>query len=76
MPLYTYRCKACDQLSEMLVRSSDTPECPACGSRDLERQIGATAPPGKSGAVLKNARAAAAREGHFSNYSRAERGKL
>lgn len=72
MPLYSYRCNACDQSFELLVRSSDTPACTACGSRELERLVSQVAPEGKSGAVLKGARAQAAREGHFSNYSRSE----
>jgi putative FmdB family regulatory protein len=72
MPLYSYRCKACDRTFETLVRSSDIPACTSCGSRDLERLVSIPAPEGKSAGVLKGARAQAAREGHFSNYSRSE----
>ncbi|HYH22769.1 MAG TPA: zinc ribbon domain-containing protein [Azospirillum sp.] len=76
MPLYSYRCKACDREFETLVRSTDVPACPACGSPELDKLVSRPAPEGKSGAVLKAGRSAAAREGHFSNYSRAERAKL
>lgn len=33
MPIYEYRCGACGERVEVLVRSSlTTPQCPACGS--------------------------------------------
>ena len=37
MPLYTYHCKECDKDVELLVRSTETPACPACGAQGLER---------------------------------------
>ena len=39
MPLYEYACKACDHQFEALVRSNDTPECPACRATTLERRL-------------------------------------
>ncbi|RAU22918.1 FmdB family transcriptional regulator [Paramagnetospirillum kuznetsovii] len=75
MPLFTYSCKGCEAIFETLVRASDTPTCPACGSGDLERQIAAIAPDAKFPGVKSRVRAQAAREGHFSNYSRSERPK-
>ncbi|MBW1880611.1 MAG: zinc ribbon domain-containing protein [Deltaproteobacteria bacterium] len=39
MPIYEYICKGCDERFELLVRSSTVPECPACASRDLAKQI-------------------------------------
>jgi len=39
MPIYEYICKTCDERFELLVRSSTVPECPACASRDLAKQI-------------------------------------
>ncbi len=75
MPLYSYRCKACDHGFETLVRSGETPACPSCGSADLTRQLSNVAPEGKSGAIVQSARRMAAKEGHFSNYSRSERAK-
>ena len=70
MPLYTYRCTACDNVFETLVRSSDTPACPGCGSEALERQMGTIAPEAKLPGVAKRARAQAAREGHLSNFTK------
>jgi putative FmdB family regulatory protein len=76
MPLYDFHCPACDNAFERLVRRDEVPACPACGHAAPERRIGAPAAPGTSTGVLARARSAAAREGHFSNYSRAERGKI
>lgn len=76
MPFYSYRCGGCGHAFELLVRSGDVPACPSCGSGALDRQVSLTAPQGKSANVIGNARAQAAREGHFSNYGKAERSKL
>jgi putative FmdB family regulatory protein len=72
MPYFSYRCKGCDALFEMLVLSSETPVCPSCGSSDLDQQISAAAPSGKSKEILGALRRQAAREGHLSNYKRSE----
>jgi putative FmdB family regulatory protein len=37
MPLYDFACAACGAESEILVRGSTTPTCPACGGEQLER---------------------------------------
>ncbi|WP_027475055.1 FmdB family zinc ribbon protein [Curvibacter gracilis] len=76
MPLYDYHCPACGHRFEALVRAGSTPACPQCGSSALERQISAPVPPGQSKAIIASARRQAAREGHLSNFSKAERGKL
>jgi len=73
MPLYSYHCAKCDKDVELLVSSSDTPACPTCGSKKLERLVSRTAPEAKSRGLIKAARAQAAREGHLSNFSRSER---
>jgi putative FmdB family regulatory protein len=73
MPLYSYHCARCEQDVELLVSSSETPICPDCGGRKLQRLVSRTAPEAKSRGLIKSARAQAAREGHLSNYSRAER---
>ena len=39
MPIYEYRCRACDRTFEALVRGGDTPACPACAATDLERLV-------------------------------------
>ncbi|HSV29582.1 MAG TPA: zinc ribbon domain-containing protein [Candidatus Omnitrophota bacterium] len=78
MPLYSYRCKGCDHQFETLVMGADTPSCPSCGGGELERLLSVTnAPNDKIGEIKSLARRQAAREGHFSNYSRSEtKGKL
>ena len=76
MPLYSYQCTACKAEFEILVRSSDIPACPECGDERLERRIGGLAPAGKIDGLLAAGRAQAAREGHFSNYSKSELSRL
>jgi putative FmdB family regulatory protein len=76
MPLYDYRCPACTQAFELLVRSSTVPTCPHCGSTALERLLSAPVAPGTSAGIVAAGRRAAARAGHFSHYSRAERAKV
>lgn len=49
MPIYGYACKKCGHDFETLVRASDTPACPSCGSAELERQLSLIATPSKSG---------------------------
>ncbi len=39
MPLFSYSCKSCGAYSEVLVRGSETPACPECGSAKLEKQM-------------------------------------
>ena len=39
MPLFEYACRECDHQFEVLVRASDTPECPSCHSTELERRL-------------------------------------
>lgn len=76
MPLYDYRCSACGQQFELLVRSSTVPACPHCAATALERLVSLTAPQGTSQAIISAGRRAAAKEGHFSHYSKAERTKV
>jgi putative FmdB family regulatory protein len=39
MPLYEYACRSCASQFEVLVRASETPECPSCHGKDLERRL-------------------------------------
>jgi putative FmdB family regulatory protein len=40
MPIYEYTCLSCQQPSELLLKSASAkPECPHCGSGDLERRF-------------------------------------
>jgi putative FmdB family regulatory protein len=76
MPIYDYHCKACQAEFELLVRSTTVPTCPHCAATDLERAVSRVAPAGKIAGIVASGRRQADREGHFSNYSKAERGKL
>ena len=76
MPLYDYHCRDCRLQFETLVRTGATPVCPRCGSAALDRQVSAPVPPGRSRAIVESARRQAAREGHLSHYTAAERSKL
>lgn len=76
MPLFDFRCAACDLTFEKLVRADVLPPCPQCGGTAVEKCVSAPQAPGKSTELVAGARRQAAREGHFSNYSRAERTKL
>jgi len=76
MPVYDYRCSACGHSFEELVRIGETPNCPACGASAPEKLLSAPSAPGRSQGLVQAARRQAASEGHFSNYSRAERQKL
>lgn len=76
MPLYDYHCPACRHDFETLVRSGATPTCPQCGHATPERLLSRVTAPGTSASIIARARGAAAKQGLFSNYSRAERAKL
>lgn len=39
MPIYEYLCASCGKEFEKLMRSSDTPECPACHGHDLKKKL-------------------------------------
>ncbi len=40
MPLYEYRCDACERGFELLVRRFNDPaSCPDCGNAEVERQL-------------------------------------
>ena len=48
MPIFEYACAKCNHRFEKIVSNSSAPECPACGSRRLERQLSVFAVGGKS----------------------------
>jgi putative FmdB family regulatory protein len=76
MPLYAYTCQDCEAEFELLVRASDTPQCPACGSAKLAQQVSRICREIKYPAIAKSWRRRAAAEGDLSNFNKAERGKL
>lgn len=73
MPIYDYRCSACNAEFELLVRASALPQCPKCGSAALDKRVSAPVAPGRSAKVVRAGRRAAAAEGHLSHYTPAER---
>lgn len=44
MPLFSFACEQCSNISEILVRGNETPACPSCGSTKLVKQASAFAP--------------------------------
>lgn len=39
MPIFEYRCRACRDEFETLVRTGDTPTCPTCKGAQLEKLL-------------------------------------
>ena len=41
MPIYEYKCQECGEVSEILLRSTDSQaaRCPNCGSHNLDRLL-------------------------------------
>ena len=76
MPFFDFHCRDCNQNFERLVRGDTTPTCPHCGSTKLNKQLPTLSAPAKSKSIIACARAQAASEGHFSNFSASERKKL
>lgn len=73
MPLYAYMCQHCNADFELLVRASDVPACPSCGSEKLQRLVAKICGEIRNPAMAKAGRQAAARSGHLSNFSKTER---
>ncbi len=48
MPIYEYRCRACDKTFERLVRGQTRVACPACESAKVSRVISLPARPAGS----------------------------
>lgn len=76
MPIFDFSCEACSSSFELLVRGETQPTCPNCGSTQLTKLLSKPAAPGKTAGIVASARKQAAREGHFSNYSRSERSRI
>lgn len=49
MPLYAYHCADCRHAFETLAHFDETPDCPACGSARVERQLSLIAKPAAGG---------------------------
>lgn len=44
MPIFEYVCRKCEHRFEKIVYGGREPECPACRSRKLEKQLSVFAP--------------------------------
>jgi putative FmdB family regulatory protein len=63
MPIYDYRCAACDAPFELLVRSDTPIACPTCGGADVERLMSVPARPAGGGKAAGLSRLPAPRGG-------------
>jgi putative FmdB family regulatory protein len=72
MPLYAYNWQNCNAEFELLVRSSDVPACPSCGSEKLQQLVAKICVDIKYPAIAKSWRRAAAASGDLSNFSKQE----
>jgi putative FmdB family regulatory protein len=52
MPLFEYACKECATEFEALVRGSETPECPSCHGKELQRRLSVFAAHTNGGAAM------------------------
>lgn len=52
MPLFEYACSSCEAEFELLVRSSEKPKCPECGTVKLDKLISAAKGRVASGSAL------------------------
>jgi putative FmdB family regulatory protein len=73
MPIYDFFCTECEFEFDALVRGTDVPVCPECGSAKVRKLLSIPAAPGKSKDIIARARRQAAQEGHFGNYAASER---
>jgi len=39
MPLFEYRCRACDERFELFVAGGSLPRCPDCESKDVQKLL-------------------------------------
>ena len=72
MPLYAYNCQNCNAEFALLVRSTDVPACPSCGSEKLQQQVAKICVDIKYPAIAKSWRRAAAASGDLSNFTKQE----
>lgn len=77
MPLFDFHCDACQAGFERLVRGSEPPTCPHCGSTQLTKLlVTRIAPAGKIEAIRLSNRRAAHAQGHFNNFSPSDQARL
>jgi putative FmdB family regulatory protein len=52
MPIYEYSCEDCGNEFELLVRDSEPPACPTCGTSRLEKRFSVPAAHTRSSSLL------------------------
>lgn len=52
MPIYEYVCASCNNAFEVLLRAGEKPQCPACSSKKVLKQLSVTAAPQSSGGAV------------------------
>ncbi len=45
MPIYDFTCEACEKDFEDIVIQSEMPDCPHCGSKQIQKKVSAPSPP-------------------------------
>ena len=61
MPLFEYRCQACHEQFELLIRGTAVPACPTCGSTAVEKILSVFAV-SSEGTQLRNRETLGARQ--------------
>ncbi|MFW6169815.1 MAG: FmdB family zinc ribbon protein [Planctomycetota bacterium] len=51
MPIYEYVCSKCDHEFELLIRGDESPACPACGAKRVNKRISAPSAHSRGGAT-------------------------
>ena len=73
MPVFDYKCRACENTFEALVRGTKIPVCSKCGSEDLERLLSLPAIRSESTRALGMKAARRRDAGQASDQNRAQR---
>jgi len=64
VPLFDFRCRACGEVFEALVRPPVVPGCPACAATDLERLVTGFSFSVRTGGLSPAARRAVQKQQH------------
>jgi putative FmdB family regulatory protein len=72
MPLFEFRCRACESQFELLIRGSAVPVCPSCGATSLEKMLSMFAV-SSEGTQLRNRETLGAAQRQKSQASQKER---
>ena len=70
MPIYDYRCKACDKTFELLILKGTVAACPTCKSKKIDQQISSFA---VASADMTMARVAKARQKYSTSKERKDK---